>query len=202
MRFVQRAQRVGFSLGDIRIMLAGLETNSLSDESVLRIAESRLLELESHLTELLVLRREMALLLSEFKDRIAGKFTGPLESLPDRLLNHICSLPSEKLAADEILQWLFERTNCSLGTGEGKELINSLRGQHFHIWQEGAAYHILVVSKDPSIRSSLQQLARLEAGCQLHSPPSLAEHEQGHLMVLSGENAFLYARLFLALEQE
>ncbi|MBN1314602.1 MAG: MerR family DNA-binding protein [Anaerolineales bacterium] len=201
LRFMKRAQRVGFSLDDIRTLLTDLDDEVLSDESVLEIAESRLLEIESRLTELLVQRHEMGLLLAEFRDRADG-VTKSSESISDRLLNRICSIPSQRLEADTVLEWLFERTGCSLATHEGKVLLNSLRGQHFHIWQGDSAYYILVVGQEPSVESALRQLAQLENGCQLHAPPSIVEHEQGFLLTVRGENAFMYARLFLALGQE
>jgi hypothetical protein len=159
------------------------------------------LDIESRLTELLVLRHEMALLLAEYREKTFSEAESS-ESFSDRMLNRICSIPSQKLDADTILAWLYERTGCSLATSEGKVLLDSLRGQHFHIWQDGLAYQILVVGQNTQAISALEKLAHLENGCQLHNPPSITEHEQGYLLTVRGDNAFMFARLFMVLEQE
>ena len=46
LRFIQRAQRLGFSLADIRIFLQGLRRGDLSEEAVVRVAEARYLALD------------------------------------------------------------------------------------------------------------------------------------------------------------
>ena len=56
LRFVQRAQRLGFSLADIHTLL---QSASLSDQAVVALAEERFLALERRLTEQLVLRHEL-----------------------------------------------------------------------------------------------------------------------------------------------
>jgi hypothetical protein len=89
-----------------------------------------------------------------------------------------------------------------LSIPDAQSLLDRLRGQHIHIWQEGKTYHILVISHDPAVEGALQALARLEVNCQAHTTPQLRQHPEGFLFSASGENAFIFARLFLALSQD
>jgi len=194
LRFIQRAQRLGFSLADIHTLL-----QSSRPETVISLAEERFLALERRLTKLLVLRHELELLLNEFREKEAD---GPAESLFDRLLDRVCASPPENPPADSLLEWLADRADCVLAGSDAQALLAPLRGRHFHAWQKGDAYHILVVGHDPAVESALRQLAQLEAHCQVHPTPQLRAHKEGTLLVARGENAFIFARLFLALEQE
>jgi len=196
LQFIQRAQRLGFSLADIGTLLHGLQKSDLSSETVVALAEERFYALERPLTELLVQRNELEHLLLEFK----GKQTP--ESLFDRLLDRVCADPLNRLPAASILQWLEERTDCSLATADAHSLLKTLRGQHVHVWQVEDGYHILVVGHDPAVKLALEQLAQLEIDCQVHSTPQLVTHDEGTLLVARGPNAFIYARLFLALEND
>jgi hypothetical protein len=47
-------------------------------------------------------------------------------------------------------------------------------------------------------------LAALESNCTVHDATTVqpTRSEQGYLLAVSGPNAFIYARLFLALEQD
>ena len=81
-------------------------------------------------------------------------------------------------------------------------MLSALRGRHVHIWQEGEAYHILVVGREPGVESALRELARLESECHAHPAPQLAETDEGFLFTAHGENAFLFAGLFLMLEED
>ena len=78
-----------------------------------------------------------------------------------------------------------------------------LQGQHVHIWQEKEVYFILVVSGDTAVHQALLELTRLEASCQSHTDtiPQLIDNDEGYLLRVEGPNAFIFARLFLALEQ-
>ena len=75
---------------------------------------------------------------------------------------------------------------------------------HTHIWQEDDAYYILVVSRDTAVAAALQELAQLEAHCEAHQQliPEFSDDDEGFLFIARGEKAFIYARLFLALEDE
>jgi MerR family copper efflux transcriptional regulator len=194
--FVQRARRLGFSLADIRVLLAGDPTGS---GSVVELAEKRFQSIESRLTELLVMRHELEHLLREFR---SGAATPDAQSVIDRLLGRICAEPTGAGPADSIFAWLTEQTACRLGTVDVNGFLDTLRGRHVHIWREGDSYYILVVSHDPAVVAALGQLTQLEAGCQVHSTPRFHHHQEGTLLVAQGEHAYILARLFLSLENE
>ncbi len=198
--FIQRAQRLGFSLADVRALLAGLQANDLSDGAVVAIAEGRFLDLERRLTELLVQRHEMQLFLLDFRQQMANR-AGASSELFDRLIDRVCAgLPDQSPA--DTLDWLLEHTGCVLAAPEAQKLLDALRGRHVHIWQKDDAYHILVVGHDVETEATLHKLAALEAGCSVHPAPELFGHQEGILLVAHGENAFIYARLFLVLEED
>lgn len=201
LRFIQRAQRLGFSLADIYALLHGLQSSPLSDEAVAALAEERYLTLERRLTELLVLRHELGHLLQEFQ-RARSPVAEPSESLFDRLVDRVCGDAETREMADSILDWLADRTGCSLTADDVTTWLEPLRGRHIHIWQVDDAYHILVVGHDPSVKAALEGLAELEADCQVHPSVQAGQHEEGYLLVARGDDAFIFARLFLALERE
>lgn len=196
LRFIQRAQRLGFSLTDIGTLLESTYDETLRDETVVAIAERRLLDIERRLTELLVLRREMSLLLLEFQDKRPRT-----SSLFDRLVDRVCSDDRRSLDPARLLDWIVERTHCALSLSNLKEVLGPLCHKHVHIWQDGDAYQILVVDKSEPVRNALETLARLEASCRVHLEPHIHQHDEGYLFTASGPNAFLFARLFLSLEQ-
>jgi DNA-binding transcriptional MerR regulator len=199
LRFVQRAQRLGFSLADIRTLL---QSNSLSDRSVLNLAEERFVELERRLTEGLVLRHELQYLLRELQDVREQPTDAANESLFERLLDRICGNPQERDQAHSLLGWLADRTNCILASADAEELLAPLRGRHVHIWQAFGGYQILIVGHDPAVEQALEGLVKLEAECSVHPPLEMQYHKEGYLLATRGEDAFIVARLFLALEGE
>ena len=199
LRFVQRAQRLGFSLADIHILL---QSAPLSDQAVVALAEERFLALERRLTEQLVLRHELEHLLLELQRAKTLPADRATEPLLDRLLDRICGNPLEQERADSILGWLADRTDCLLATADAQALLAPLRGQHVHVWQVDGAYHILIVGRDPTVETALDQLVQMEADCRVHPPLQVEPHDEGYLLVARGEDAFILARLFLALEQE
>ena len=199
LRFIQRAQRLGFSLADIRALLDGLQHENLSDQAVVGIAEERFLAVERQLTELLVKRHEIELFLRDFRAQMAEQDNASA-ALFDRLLDRVCHVPTSEPEFASMLDWLVERTGCALATPDGRDVLNALNGRHIHIWQEDDAYCILVIGHDPAVEEALRTLLQLEEYCSVHPAPSLDMHEEGLLVIARGENAFLYARLFLALE--
>ena len=202
LRFIQRAQRLGFSLTDIRTLLQGWRTSDLSDEALIRTAEVRYLALERQVTQLLVLQHELELFLQDMRQKTAKENADPHFN---RLLDHICTTPLSQ-SPETMLDWLIDYTGCMMGSVEGQELLNRLCGQHVHIWQEKDDYHILVVNNDPAVGAVLEKLAQLEGSCQAHAhrhqAPELMHNEEGYLFIARGHFAFIFARLFLALEQE
>ncbi len=199
LRFVQLAKRLGFSLADIRTLL---QSSSLSNQSVLTLAEERFVELERRLTEGLVLRHELQHLLRELQDVRARPTDGSTESLFDRLLDRVCGNPQERDQANSLLGWLADRTDCILASTDMEELLAPLRGRHVHIWRADGGYQILIVGHDPAVAQSLEGLVMQEAECSVHPPLEMLPHKEGYLLVARGEDAFIVARLFLALEGE
>lgn len=199
-RFIQRAQRLGFALTDIRLLLEGMKTGDLTDEALLQTAEARYLVLEREITAQLVLRHELGLLLQDMHRKLAQQERLSANDLFAQLVHQICSDPQSQAA--RLFEWLLRKTGCELATHEARDLLHQLRGQHVHIWQEGDAYHILVVSDDPQIGHVLAALTQLEANCQVHAhhqqAPELMHNHEGYLVIARGENAFIFARLFLA----
>lgn len=200
-QFIQRAQRLGFSLTDIATLLKGWQWERISDEKVIAITEARYLALEKQITDLLIVQHEMEQFIHDLWEE-AGKQHGRAAAvLFHHFIDRICANPSPHPEPTTILDWFKRYTDCVLSGEEGQAILNRLRGQHVHIWQEEDAYHILIISHDPAIGSTLQELAALEAGCQVHEAPQLSEAQEGYLFIAAGPNAFFFARLFLALEQ-
>lgn len=199
--FIQQAQRLGFSLSDIRTMLLGVQDATLSIQQVATLAEQRFLDLERRLTELLVIHHEMESFLQEL-DRMTSPDATPPSSFFSGMIDQVCARPPGQLEANSVLDWLIDRTQCTLGISDTDALLDALRGQHVHIWQEGDAYRVLVVSEDPAVEAALKTLAQLEADCHAHPRPHLERHREGYLLTARGENAFIFARLFLVLERD
>jgi len=195
---IHRAQRLGFSLSDIRPLLDGWDVSDLSDQTILEIAENRYLALEKQVTERLVLQHELELFLQDLNRR---KKAGSPDNAFDKLLERVCADPTQKSSAHFMLNWLMEQAHCNLTTESGREILNRLQGQHVHVWQEGDTYNILFVSNDPQVEQALRELAALEANCDTHSnTDSHFNHDdEGYLFTAKGEFAFIFARLFLVL---
>lgn len=189
--FIQRAQRLGFSLADIRQLLPG--SKEPSPEVVTRVAEDRFLDLERRLTELKVLRHEMEAFLLDLRQEKPG------DRLFDKLVSRVCN-HDRPVPAGSTLDWLMDVTGCSLGSNDQRRLLAALEGQHIHLWREGESYSILIPTHDPATGAALAELARLEADCHAHPAPRLSKTEEGFLFRAGGEHAFLFAQLFLALE--
>jgi len=204
LRLIQRAQRIGFELSDIRALLAGWERGDLSDQAILETAEGRYLALEKRLTELLTLKHELELFLEDLHSREATD-DGEDGSSFARLLARVCASPLNQPPARTLLEWLALYAGCNLTSEAGRHIMERLRGQHVHIWQEGEAYRILIVSDDPLVAKAVEELAQLEADCEAHAAqqaPELVYDDEGYLLKAAGPNAFMFARIFLALEQE
>jgi DNA-binding transcriptional MerR regulator len=193
-RFIQRAQQLGFSLNDIRTLLQAQP----GDDVLLMVAEERFLALERQLTSLLILRRELELFLGDFNHLHlpgADSLISAFEQLGERMAPSVVAQPS----ADATLDWLLQHTGCTLTTADAHTLLETLRGRHIHIWQNEGEIQIMLMGHDAAVESALRELARLEAACHAHPTPKLTITEDGYLFTAQGENAFLFARLFLAL---
>lgn len=202
LRFIQRAQRLGFSLADIRDLLEARQDGEMDEERVLSIARQRYLLIERELTRLLVLRHELGLFLGDLSGRDTSPDDPEVNSLFERLLERVCAGPAQPSSAEEMLDWLLSYTGCALTAMGGHALIERLQGRHVHLWMEADQVSVLVIGHDPDVWVALQELARLEAECHAHPTPQIEKTEEGYLFTASGENAFIFARLFLALERE
>jgi MerR family Zn(II)-responsive transcriptional regulator of zntA len=202
-RFIGRAQRLGFSLGEIEQLLQGLAGNALSLQDVAQIAGQRYLMLEQQITDLLIQRHELGLFLQDLHRRTQqADDTTSANHILSELVTHICSNPNAQ-ATTTLLTWLLRQTGCVLVTHEAQALLRQLRGRHVHIWQEADTYQILVVDDDPAVGDALYALAQLEAGCQVHEhqgqAPQFSHNDEGYLLTARGASAFVFARLFLSL---
>jgi DNA-binding transcriptional MerR regulator len=205
LRLVQRAQRLGFTLADIRVLLDGWRSGNLADTTLLKTTEARALELERQLTQLLVQQHE----LNHFLQTLYQQTQPPHEysgaHLFQRLLNHVCANPLEQ-TPETTLDWLLAHTGCVLSSDEGQAILAQLRGQHMHLWYEGDTYYMLVVGHDPTVEAALAALVQIEAACATYATPAevpvLSTNDEGYLITASGPLSFLLARLFLALEHD
>jgi DNA-binding transcriptional MerR regulator len=193
--FIQRAQRLGFALADIKAMLdAG--NDERSRERLHTIAERRYLQLERELTELLVQRHEMASFLNDLETLEAEA-----DEVYARLVDRVCLHEShDETSALATLERLLARTGCALTHDARDELVGPLLGRHIHIWRDGDSYKILVPDADDAVTEALAGVAALEAQCHTHATPQFERTDEGCLFVADGENAFLFAQLFLDLE--
>ncbi len=195
--FIRRAQRLGFSLNDIKLLLDG--GGRAGGNDVMGIAEQRFLDIERRLTEMLVLRHELEFFLEDLTARIGRAAGGSAGRLYRELLDQVCGHDTHHKAQSSLTR-LIKRLGCALATTEREQLFAALRGRHIHIWRDEGGYSILVAGRDPKVEHALRQLAASEADCDAHVEPHVSEADQGYLFQARGDNAFLFAQLFLALE--
>ncbi|MEZ5564701.1 MAG: MerR family transcriptional regulator [Gammaproteobacteria bacterium] len=215
--FINRAKRLGFSLDDIRQFLvagqndtvksapgksgsgkAATRRNGRKTQNVARIAEDRFLEIERRLTELLVLRHELEVFLREMSDHLPA--ADGARRLYRRLIDRVCghsSTPQDDAAS---LTALMKRMGCNLASMRKSKSLDVLRGRHIHVWREPDGYSVLIPGDDPRIALALREIADSEAGCEAHTEPHVEITSEGHVFSAHGENAFLFAQFFLALE--
>ncbi len=208
--FINRAKRLGFSLDDIRQFLAAEQPaakpgqkkvakgKAPRNSDVARIAEDRFLEIERRLTELLVLRHELEVFLREMSGQLPAE-DGARE-LYRRLVDQVCGHKSTPRTEAASLRSLMKRMGCALASWDRGEVLDVLRGRHIHVWRETDGYSVLIPGDDAQIGVALQQIAASEAGCTAHTEPRVESTEEGYVFSAHGDNAFLFAQFFLALE--
>jgi DNA-binding transcriptional MerR regulator len=121
LRFIQRAQRLGFSLADIRALLADWQAGDLSNQALIATAENRYLALEQQITDRLILQHELALFLQDLYQQ--GDV--PL----DQLFARVWHDPHYETPVVTILDLLNRYTDCHLTSEAGKAILRRLRGQ-------------------------------------------------------------------------
>ncbi|MCS6946028.1 MAG: MerR family transcriptional regulator [Steroidobacteraceae bacterium] len=197
--FIRRAQRLGFSLADIRFFLQARDRQDLPGATVAGIAEQRLLEIERRLTELLVLRHELEMFLEDLPAIVAPSGSSAAARVYRNLVDQICGHDARRPASSS-LQRLMNRLGCSLAGIEKTRVFRALRGRHVHVWREDSRYFILIKDRSPDVSQALRRLVDTEAGCRAHVALDLTDSAQGWLLTAQGPNAFLLAQLFLAFE--
>jgi len=199
LRFIRSAQRYGFSLNDIKLIVGADKSDAGHGEEIISIAKQRFLDIERRVTEMLVLRHELELFLDDLTrqvDTSAGKEAGEHYR---ELVEQVCS-PGDHHSHKHSLGQLVERLNCNLASNEWEEVFADLRGKHLHIWRDEDVYSIQLSSKSKQVRDALQKIADGESNCEAHLQPEVTEIDEGYLFRARGDNAFLYGQLFLALE--
>ncbi|MGI9289873.1 MAG: MerR family transcriptional regulator [Gammaproteobacteria bacterium] len=200
LRFIRRAQRYGFSLNDIKLMRGAAHSKGGDKHDIRKIAENRFLEIEKKVTEMLVLRHEMELFLDDVTEQIGETAGAEVGNQYRELMEQICGHDHHDTARSP-LQKMTERLGCNLAKAEWDSLLADLRGQHVHIWQDDDdSYAILFISEDPAVLAALDKLVAGESGCEAHLEPTIEKDGAGTLFRARGDNAFLFAQLFLALE--
>lgn len=196
LRFIRSAQRYGFSLNDIKTIL-GKQQDDCTD--IQGIAEQRFLDIERRVTEMLVLRHELELFLDDVAqhiDRSVGSQAGKhYRQLLEQAAEH-----EHAPAGASSLQKLIQRLHCNLATAEWESLFADLRHRHLHIWRDDDGYSVQFFDKDPHVERALRRLAQAESDCEAHLEPEVATADGGPIFRARGDNAFLFAQLFLALE--
>ncbi|MCC5795318.1 MAG: MerR family DNA-binding transcriptional regulator [Chromatiales bacterium] len=197
--FIHRAQRLGFSLGDIRLFLEGRDTSSIGGAELRDLARQRLVDIERRLTELLVLRHELDLFLDDLTEQVDTGGDADAAALYRELLDHVCGHSGRQPGPASVAK-LMARLGCSLADTELEAIFARLRGRHVHVWREQDGYAVLVPGSDPGVEQAMSRLAESEQACHAHGVPTVSTTDEGFLLQARGPNAFLFAQLFLALE--
>ena len=199
LRFIRSAQRYGFSLHDIKLILGATDPDQADGAAIREIAQQRMFEIEQRVTEMLVLRHEMDLFLDDVAQHLEQSVGGSAGEQYRELLEQACGHEHGAAPASS-LQKLTERLGCNLASAEWETLFADLRGRHLHIWRDDDGYTARFPDADPALESALERLVAAESSCEAHLEPELASDDGGLLFQARGPNAFLFAQLVLALE--
>ncbi len=201
LRFIRNAQRYGFSLQEIRLIVGSGGGGQKSDADIMALAQQRFLEIERRVTEMLVMRHEMELFLDDLSDLVESSGGRKATRHYRDLVVQVCGHDKHGHRPSS-LRKLVKRLNCNLAAGEWEEVFSDLRGEHFHIWRDDDEYSARFACGETKVKRALERIAAGESDCEAHSQPEVVEREGGFVFRARGKNAFLYAQLFLALESE
>lgn len=199
LRFIRSAQRYGFSLNDIRLIVSSNNSDDADDSKIMHIAEQRFLEIERRITEMLVLRHELELFLDDLTEHVDSNAGVEAGQHYRELVEEVCN-PDHHHSRKSSLSKLVERLNCNLASEDWEHVFSELRGQHLHIWRDDDQYSIQFTTKDKTVKQALEKITEGEHDCEAHLQPQLISTANGYLFHARGDNAFLYAQLFLSLE--
>jgi MerR family copper efflux transcriptional regulator len=200
--FIQRAQRLGFSLADIRTMLNAKDRAENQGVSLTAVAGDRLLDIEKRFTELLVLRHELELFMRELQHSHQQDCHAADRDFYGTLIEHFSDHHHHHAQQGTIVDTTLTRLGCRLADVEKTALLKALRGRHVHVWRENDAYLIQIPDADEKLEKVLSQSLAAEDDCAVHVTPHLERSDNGLLLRADGPHAFLYAQFFLALETE
>ncbi len=193
-KLIRRAQGLGLQLSEIRDVLSGEADGTVS---LKHLAEHRFIEIEKESARLAVQRHGLRVLIQDLEGH--GSFEP--EAFFARLASHICSDGSGRTHIGGGFRWLADRLHCALADDEATEIIDALAGGHYHVWERKNGYRVLAVNPDESAASALGRLASLEEECAVHPSPRLSDHPDGMVLEVTGDVAFLYATLFVSLDE-
>jgi MerR family transcriptional regulator, Zn(II)-responsive regulator of zntA len=199
LRFIRSAQRYGFSLNDIRIIVSPDSADNSSDNKIINIAEQRSLEIERRITEMLVLRHELELFLDDLTEHVDNNVANGTSQHYRDLVEEACRSEHHHNPQSS-LRKLVSRLHCNLASEQWEQVFSHLRSQHLHIWRDEDQYSIQFTSRSDELRQALETITAGEHNCEAHEQPELISNPEGFLFVARGDNAFLYAQLFLAME--
>ncbi|MGK0498900.1 MAG: DNA-binding transcriptional MerR regulator [Oceanicoccus sp.] len=201
LRFIRSAQRYGFSLNDIKLIVGANKNDPDHGAEIINIAQQRFLEIERRVTEMLVLRHELELFLDDLTAQVDNSVGEEAGEYYRQLVENVCGHDGHENNKSS-LRKLVERLNCNLASEEWTSVFSQLRGQHLHIWRDNDVYSIQFSSTSTQVKKALELIAAGESNCEAHWQPEVTANENGFLFRAQGDNAFLYAQLFLALEAE
>jgi MerR family Zn(II)-responsive transcriptional regulator of zntA len=199
LRFIRSAQRYGFSLNDIRLIVSTGNANSADDADIISIAEQRFVEIERRITEMLVLRHELEMFLDDLTEHVDNNSGNQAGHHYRELVEEVCRSDHHHNPQSSLSK-LVTRLNCNLASEDWEQVFSQLRGQHLHIWRDEDQYSIQFTSKTAEVKQALETIAAGEHNCEAHLQPEVIAGADGYLFHARGENAFLYAQLFMALE--
>ncbi|HJP05614.1 MAG TPA: MerR family transcriptional regulator [Gammaproteobacteria bacterium] len=198
LRFVRSAQRCGFSLKDIKLILGATGESTKEDANLREITEQRFMDIEQRTTEMLVLRHELELFRDDLTKHLNRPVSEPTGEQFRELIERTCG-HKQSLGRPSFTK-LFECVGCKLADSESRSLLSEFRGQHVHIWWDDDGYSVLFTEPDARLEQALNRLVQVEADCKAHPGLKVSSDTGDLLLHVSGPNAFIFGQIFLLLE--